>query len=234
MCAWPDGIAGWSGGKAEGGGQGPREQEGIRDPDAQEGDRRTERRQKCTLPLSPGSSACHVLGISLLHECSTTRRRWRDCGGSCSARKRWPSTLRSGTSAGASPWSPSVAARTPRTSPHPSHHPRRVWPRLLRRLPLKARTHARWPLQHYIVRPLTRSSRLNAEAEDLRGEVERLKRELGETRAENEALQKAEKQRAANAALLVKGALDLARLSVVTHRWEIMRLTCGTHRRMQR
>lgn len=42
------------------------------------------------------------------------------------------------------------------------------------------------------------------EAEDLRGEVERLKRELGETRAENEALQKAEKQRAANAALLVK------------------------------
>jgi hypothetical protein len=85
-----------------------------------------------------------------------------------------------------------------------------------------------------LVRPLTRSAHLNAEAEDLRGEVERLKRELGETRAENEALQKAEKQRAANAALLVKGALDLARLSVVTHRWEIMRLTCGTHRRMQR
>jgi DNA repair exonuclease SbcCD ATPase subunit len=60
-----------------------------------------------------------------------------------------------------------------------------------------------------------RASRLNAEAEDLRGEIERLKQELGETRAENEALQKAEKQRAANAALLVKGALDLARLSVV-------------------
>ncbi len=71
-------------------------------------------------------------------------------------------------------------------------------------------------MQHFIVRPLTRElARLNAEAEDLRGEIERLKQELGESRAENEALQKAEKQRATNAALLVKGALDLARRSVV-------------------
>jgi hypothetical protein len=53
--------------------------------------------------------------------------------------------------------------------------------------------------------------------EDLRAEVEGLKRELGEARTENDVLKKAEKQRATNAALLVKGSL--ARSLVYCDMW---------------